>query len=54
MAQFDVFLNPIASTRRAYPFVVALQSDFAQNAREQIVAPLVPQGLLSGAKPDSG
>jgi toxin CcdB len=42
MAQFDVFQNPIATTRRAYPFVVALQSDFAQSAREQIVAPLVP------------
>jgi toxin CcdB len=42
MAQFDVFDNPIAKARRAYPFVVALQSDFAQNARDQIVAPLVP------------
>jgi toxin CcdB len=41
MAQFDVFPNPIASARRAYPFVVALQSDFAQHARQQIVAPLV-------------
>jgi toxin CcdB len=42
MAQFDVFVNPIAAARGAYPFVVALQSDFAQNARVQIVAPLVP------------
>jgi toxin CcdB len=42
MAQFDVFQNPIATIRRAYPFVVALQSDFAQYARQQIVAPLVP------------
>ncbi|MHB8475503.1 MAG: CcdB family protein [Steroidobacteraceae bacterium] len=42
MAQFDVFANPIATIRRAYPFVVTLQSDFAQNARQQIVAPLVP------------
>jgi toxin CcdB len=42
MAQFDVFPNPIAAIRRAYPFVVALQSDFAQFARQQIVAPLVP------------
>jgi toxin CcdB len=42
MAQFDVFPNPIATTRRAYPFVVVLQSDFARYAREQIVAPLVP------------
>lgn len=42
MAQFDVFPNPIASARRAYPFVVALQSDFTEYARQQIVAPLVP------------
>jgi toxin CcdB len=42
MAQFDVFPNPIASARCAYPFVVALQSDFALDARQQIVAPLVP------------
>ena len=42
MAQFDIFPNPIATTRRAYPFVVVLQSDFARYAREQIVAPLVP------------
>ena len=42
MAQFDVFPNPIATTRHAYPYVVALQSDFASDARTQIVAPLVP------------
>jgi toxin CcdB len=46
MAQFDVFDNPIATTRRAYPFVVSLQSDFAQHSREQIVAPLVPIELI--------
>jgi len=42
MAQFDVFVNPVVGARRAYPFVIALQSDFAQNERDQIVAPLVP------------
>ena len=45
--QFDVFVNPIAAARRHYPFVVALQSDFVDGAREQIVAPLVPQKSLS-------
>lgn len=40
--QFEVFVNPIVAARRAYPYVVALQSDFAQGARDQIVAPLVP------------
>jgi toxin CcdB len=46
MTQFDVFANPIAAARRAYPFVVALQSDFAQIARAQIVAPVVPLRLM--------
>ena len=46
MAQFDVFVNPIAAARRAYPFVVALQSDIAQYTRDQTVAPLVPLALL--------
>jgi toxin CcdB len=44
MAQFDVFVNPVVGARRAYPFVVALQSNFVQNERDQIVAPLVPVG----------
>jgi hypothetical protein len=42
MAQFDVFVNPVVGARRSYPFVVALQSDYAQYQRDQIVAPLVP------------
>jgi toxin CcdB len=46
MAQFDVFANAMAATRRAYPFLVALQSNVAQSAHEQIVAPLVPLGLI--------
>ncbi len=46
MAQFDVFVNPIAATRRAYPFVVALQSDLAQDGRDRIVAPVVPLRLI--------
>jgi len=46
MAQFDVFVNPIVRARRMYPYVLTLQSDFAQLARDQIVAPLVPLQLL--------
>ncbi len=46
MAQFDVFVNPIPAARRAYPFVVTLQSDFAQSAHQQIVAPLAPLALM--------
>jgi toxin CcdB len=47
MTQFDVFANPIAEIRRAYPFVVVLQSDLVWNVREPIVAPVVPRQLLS-------
>ncbi len=43
MAQFDVFVNPAPAARRAYPFVVALQSPFVQTPRDQIVAPLAPR-----------
>ena len=47
VVQFDVFVNPIAAAHRHYPFVVVLQSDFVDGAREQIVAPLVPRKSLS-------
>jgi toxin CcdB len=47
MMQFDVFVNPIVAARRAYPYVVVLQSDFAQGARDQIVAPAVPRKSLA-------
>jgi toxin CcdB len=46
MAQFDVFVNPILAARRAYPFVVAMQSDIATDASYQIVAPLAPRASL--------
>ena len=42
MAQFDVFANPFPSARRAYPFVVAMQSDFTVSGTEQLVAPVAP------------
>lgn len=46
--QFDVFTNPIARARRAYPFVAVLQADLADTGRERIVAPLVPRARLGG------
>jgi len=47
MAQFDVFVNPIAAARRAYPFVAVLQSDLVREAHDPIVAPLVPRQSMS-------
>jgi toxin CcdB len=46
--QFDVFINPILQARRAYPYVVVLQSDLAETGRERIVAPLAPKARLTG------
>jgi toxin CcdB len=46
MAQFDVFVNPILAARRGYPFVVAMQSEFATHADDQIVAPLILRSLM--------
>jgi toxin CcdB len=43
MPQFDVFQNPIVPARNAYPWVVVLQSEFANVGPERIVAPLVPR-----------
>lgn len=47
MTQFDVFVNPIPAARLAYPFVVAMQSDIARHATDQIVAPLAPCTSMS-------
>ena len=46
MAQFDVFVNPISAARSAFPFVVAMQSDFAKTPTEQLVAPVAPHGAF--------
>lgn len=43
MIQFDVFENPVRRARKAYPFIVILQSDRAETGRDRIVAPLVPR-----------
>lgn len=49
MRQFDVFDNPVARARRAYPYVVVLQADLADTGRERIVAPLAPLRGLRGS-----
>ena len=48
MTQFDVFENPIARARKAYPYVAVLQSDAAETGRDRIVAPLVLRTQLTG------
>jgi toxin CcdB len=48
MKQFEVFDNPVAAARRAFPFVAVLQSDQADIGRNRIVAPLVPRAQMPG------
>lgn len=48
MSQYDVFDNPIARARQAFPFVAILQSDLADTGRDRIVAPLVPRTRMPG------
>jgi hypothetical protein len=47
--QFDVFANPIVAARKAYPYVVVLQSDATRGEGEEIVAPIAPRKSLSNA-----
>lgn len=47
-AQYDVVDNPVPRARRAFPFVVILQSDLADTGSDRIVAPLVPGAQLPG------
>jgi toxin CcdB len=47
--QHDVFANPAARTRRAFPFVAVLQSDIASEGHGRIVAPLAPRGSMPDA-----
>jgi toxin CcdB len=47
--QYDVFVNPVTSARRAYPLVLCLQSDLVAGGTEAVVAPLAPRRSLTGA-----
>lgn len=38
--------NPVTGARRAYPFVVLLQSDVAQIGRDRAVAPVAPRAAF--------
>jgi toxin CcdB len=44
--QLDVFPNPLVRARRAFPFVVVLQSDIAALGQERIIAFLAPRAHL--------
>lgn len=44
--QFDIYANPVTRARRAFPFVVILQSDIADSGHDRVVAFLAPQKKL--------
>jgi toxin CcdB len=44
--RFDVLDNPIPRARRAFPFVMILQSDLAETGHERVVAPLVATAAM--------
>jgi toxin CcdB len=47
--QHDLFANPGARTRRAFPFIAVLQADLAGEGRGRVVAPLAPRQAMPGA-----
>ncbi len=40
MHQFDVYLNPSRATRKAYPYIVDIQSPIISNIATRLVIPL--------------
>jgi len=46
--QFDVFPNPVAVSRRAYPLMVCLQADLFAEGADKVVAPLALRRNLPG------
>ena len=47
MMQLEVFANPLVRARRAFPYVVVLQSDVSVQGRERIVAFLAPRSQVA-------
>jgi len=47
MTQLEVFANPLIRARRAFPYVVVLQSDVSVQGRERIVAFLAPRSQVA-------
>ena len=41
MAQFDVYLNPNAATRKAIPYLLDVQADLLDTLATRVVVPLI-------------
>ena|SRR5690554_3961674 len=47
MAQFDVYNNPSKATRKAYPYILELQSDVISEIATRIVVPLADNSYMN-------
>lgn len=47
MAQFDVFTNPSSTTRKAFPYIVDIQSTTIEDIATRIVVPLARHSSLN-------
>ena len=52
MAQWDVYLNPVAKAREVLPYLVVLQSDLLDNLPTRLVAPLSRSTVQPKVLPD--
>jgi toxin CcdB len=50
MAQFDVYLNPNADTRKSIPFLLDVQAELLDMLSTRVVVPLVLSEEMSPAK----
>jgi toxin CcdB len=50
MRQFDVVTNPDPSDAGLRPFLIVLQSDLVSGLNSTVVAPLVPERAMKGAR----
>lgn len=49
MAQFDVYLNPNAATRKIIPYLLDVQADLLDTLATRVVVPLVSAGEMGTA-----
>lgn len=47
MAQFDVYVNPSKTSRKAYPYILELQNDVIAEITTRIVVPLADYSCMS-------
>ena len=49
MAQFDVYINPNAGTRKAIPYLLDVQADLLDKLATRVVVPLVDADEMAAA-----